>query len=76
MYALFSGNVSKIPDRKSSACTARVRQKILQNLLKCTGKGIITSQGIQVIFEGLFGENTNKKCKVLVLKFAYNLITQ
>uniref|UniRef100_A0A182JSK2 Proteasome-associated protein ECM29 homolog n=1 Tax=Anopheles christyi TaxID=43041 RepID=A0A182JSK2_9DIPT len=74
LYTLFSGNSSKLPNRKTSGVSARVRQKLLQHLLKCRGKGIIIANGIQVIFESLFGDNTNQKCKVLALQFAYNLI--
>ncbi|XP_053680548.1 proteasome-associated protein ECM29 homolog [Anopheles nili] len=74
LYTLFTGNGSKLPDRKTSGVSARVRQKLLQHLLKCRGKGIIIANGIQVIFESLFGENTNQKCKVLALQFAYNLM--
>uniref|UniRef100_A0A182W1W8 TOG domain-containing protein n=1 Tax=Anopheles minimus TaxID=112268 RepID=A0A182W1W8_9DIPT len=74
LYTLYSGNGSKLPDRKTSGVSARVRQKLLQHLLKCRGKGIIIANGIQVIFESLFGDNTNQKCKVLALQFAYNLI--
>ncbi|XP_050090264.1 proteasome-associated protein ECM29 homolog [Anopheles aquasalis] len=76
LYTLFTGNGSKIPDRKTSGVSARVRQKLLQHLLKCRGNGIITARGMQVIFESLFGEVTNQKCKVLALQFAYNLINQ
>ncbi|XP_058466922.1 proteasome-associated protein ECM29 homolog [Malaya genurostris] len=75
IYTLFSGNGSKIPDRKTSPVNTRVRQKLFQHLLKCRGNGIITAKGIQVIFEALFGENTNQKCKVLALQFADKLIT-
>ncbi|XP_058129433.1 proteasome-associated protein ECM29 homolog isoform X1 [Anopheles ziemanni] len=74
LYTLFTGNGSKLPDRKTSGVSARVRQKLLQHLLKCRGKGIIVANGIQVIFESLFGVNTNQKCKVLALQFAYKLI--
>lgn len=75
-YSLFSGNASKIEDRKTTPCSARVRQKLLQYLLKSRGKGIDTARGIKVIFEALFGENTNQKCKVLSLQFAENLIKE
>ncbi|XP_055592523.1 proteasome-associated protein ECM29 homolog isoform X3 [Uranotaenia lowii] len=75
LYVLFSGNGSKIPDRKTTPVCTRVRQKLLQHLLKCRGNGIITAKGIQVIFESLFGEVTNQKCKVLALQFADKLIT-
>ncbi|XP_058066629.1 proteasome-associated protein ECM29 homolog [Anopheles bellator] len=74
LYTLFTGNGSKVPDRKTSGVNARVRQKLLKHLLKCRGKGIITAKGMQVIFESLFGDSTNAKCKLLALQFAYNLI--
>lgn len=77
LYVLFSGNGSKVPDRKTSPCSTRVKQKILQHLLKCRGSAINVAKGIQVIFEGLFGgeTSTNQKCKVASLQFASNLIS-
>lgn len=76
IYTLFLGNGDKIPDRKTSPCSTRVRQKLLQYLLKSRGKGINTVRGIQVIFEALFGKNTNQKCKVLALQFTEHLIKE
>ena len=75
LYTLFSGNNSKIADRKTSGCSIRIKQKILQHLLKCRGNAINVARGIQVIFEGIFGEITNQKCKVASLQFASNLIS-
>ena len=76
LYILFSGNGSKVPERKSSPCSPRVKQKILLHLLKCRGNAINVAKGIQVIFEGLFGgEATNQKCKVASLQFASNLVS-
>lgn len=76
LYVIFSGNGSKVPDRKTSPCSTRVKQKILQHLLKCRGSAINVAKGIQVIFEGLFGgESTNQKCKVAALQFASNLVS-
>lgn len=76
LYTLFSGNGSKVPDRKTSPCSPRVKQKILLHLLKCRGNAINVAKGIQVIFEGLFGgEATNQKCKVAALQFASNLVS-
>jgi proteasome component ECM29 len=75
LYILFSGNGSKVPERKTSPCSTRVKQKILLHLLKCRGGAINVAKGIQVIFEGLFaGETTNQKCKVASLQFASNLV--
>lgn len=76
LYTLFTGNGSKIPDRKTTATNARVRQKIFQYLLKCRGAGVNTAKGIQIIFDSLFGENTNQKCKVLALQFADILVVK
>lgn len=84
IYTLFLGNEAKIADRKTSPCSARVRQKLLQYLLKSRGRGINTVRGIQVIFQSLFGnknnqnpnQNTNAKCKVLALQFMENLVKE
>lgn len=71
LYTLFSGNINvPIFERKTTACSARIRLKLLLYLMKCRGKGIIANRSIQVIFEGLFSSNTNPKCKVLSLQFA------
>ncbi|KAH8285548.1 hypothetical protein KR054_010857, partial [Drosophila jambulina] len=69
LYTLFAGNQSKLTDRQTRPCCARVRQKLLQYLIKCRGKSINVTKGLQVIFDGLFGTNTNQKCKVLALNF-------
>lgn len=76
LYTLFLGNGSKIADRKISACSTRLRQKLLQYLLKSKGKGVNVVRGVQVIFEALFGENTNQKCKVLALQFTKTLVKE
>lgn len=76
LYTLFSGNNAQVEDDKTTPCCARVRQKLLLYLIKSRGKGIIVPKGIQVVFEGLFGTNTNQKCKVLSLQFAENLIKE
>jgi proteasome component ECM29 len=75
LYTLFLGNGSKLPDRKTSAVSPRVKIKILNHLLKCRGNAINVAKGVQVIFEGLFGETTNQKCKVAALQFATNVIS-
>lgn len=76
LYTLFSGNNSNVPDRKTTPCCSRVRQKLLLYLIKCRDKGISVPKGIQVVFEGLFGSNTSQKCKVLSLQFAEVLIKE
>ncbi|KAH8402377.1 hypothetical protein KR009_011602, partial [Drosophila setifemur] len=70
IYTLFAGNQNKLTDRQTRPCCARVRQKLMQYLIKCRGKSINVTKGLQVIFDGLFGTNTNQKCKVLALQFA------
>lgn len=74
LYTLFLGNGSKIVDRRTSACSTRVRQKLLGYLLKSRGRGINAVRGLQVIFESLFGATTSQKCKVLALQFTENLV--
>lgn len=76
IYTLFLGNGSKNLERKTTAVNVRVRQKLLQYLLKTRGKGINTVRGIQVIFESLFSTNTNAKCKVQALQFTENLVKE
>uniref|UniRef100_A0A1I8PQ69 Proteasome-associated protein ECM29 homolog n=1 Tax=Stomoxys calcitrans TaxID=35570 RepID=A0A1I8PQ69_STOCA len=76
LYSLFLGNNSNVAERKTTPSCARVRQKLLLYLIKCRGKAISVPKGIQVVFEGLFGSNTNQKCKVLSLQFAENLIKE
>lgn len=76
LYILFSGNNAAQLERKTTPCCARVGQKLLIYLIRCRGKAINAAKGIQVIFEGLFGENTNQKCKVLSLQFAEILIKE
>ncbi|KAH8405828.1 hypothetical protein KR215_009962, partial [Drosophila sulfurigaster] len=69
LYTLFIGQQNPITERQTRPCCARVRQKLLQYLIKCRGKSINVGKGLQVIFDGLFGTNTNQKCKVLALQF-------
>lgn len=69
LYTLFIGNQHQLTERQTRPCCARVRQKLLQYLVRCRGKGIFVGKGLQVIFDALFGNNTNQKCKVLALQF-------
>lgn len=73
-YDVFLGKNSNDPDKKIQPCNARIGHKILSNLVKVRGKGINTTKGIQVVFEGVFGVNTNRKCKILSLQFCENVI--
>uniref|UniRef100_A0A1B0BY52 Proteasome component Ecm29 N-terminal domain-containing protein n=1 Tax=Glossina palpalis gambiensis TaxID=67801 RepID=A0A1B0BY52_9MUSC len=76
LYILFSGNNAAQLKRKTTHCCGRVGQKLLIYLISCRGKAINAANGIQVILGGLFGENTNQKCKVLSLQFAEILIKE
>lgn len=69
LYSLFIGNQNQLTERQTRPCCARVRQKLLLYLIRCRGKSINVGKGLQVIFDGLFGTNTNQKCKVLALQF-------
>ncbi|XP_068144819.1 proteasome-associated protein ECM29 homolog [Drosophila tropicalis] len=69
LYTLYIGNQNSLTERQTRPCCARVRQKLLQHLIRCRGKSINVSKGLPVIFDTLFGTNTNQKCKVLALQF-------
>lgn len=73
-YDVLLGKKSNDPNKCISSCNSRIGQKILLNLIKVRGQAMNTTRGIQVVFEGLFGKNINKKCKILSLKFCENLI--
>lgn len=77
LYVLFSGsNNHPVKDKRAKATNVRVRQKLLQYLLKCKKSGVHEVRGLQVIFEALFGEQTNQKCKVGALQFCENMIRE
>jgi len=76
LYTLFFGDTShENKERHTQPCCPRIRQKLLQYLIKCRGRGLNAAKGLKVMFEGLFG-NTNAKCKVLALQFSENLIRE
>lgn len=78
IYTLYLGNGSKIAERKTAACSARVRQKLLGYLLRTHGRGVQPLRGLQVLFESLFGAPaaTSHKCKVLALQFGELLVRE
>lgn len=77
LYVLFSGTANHpVKDKKARPANVRVRQKLLQYLLKCRKSGVHEVRGLQVIFEALFGEQTNQKCKVGALQFCENMIRE
>lgn len=76
LYILFSGNNNKVKDKQTKPTNVRVRQKLLQYLLKGKKRGVHEVRGLQVIFEALFGEQTNQKCKIAALQFLENMIRE
>jgi proteasome component ECM29 len=52
LYTLFTGNFSKVPDKRTAPCSPRLKSKILQYLIKFRGKALNVARGLQVIFEG------------------------
>lgn len=76
MYLLFLGsqNQNLKPDMKKSPVSTRIRLKLLTYLCRATGAGIIIPACIQVVFDSLYGANTNTKLKTLALQFAANIV--
>ena len=76
LYTLFFGNTTHPQkDHHTLPSCPRIRQKLLQYLLKSRGKGINAAKSLQVVFEGLFG-TTNQKCKILALQFSEVIIKE
>ncbi|XP_018321144.1 proteasome adapter and scaffold protein ECM29 [Agrilus planipennis] len=76
LYLLFLGSQSQNvkPNMKKSPATTRIRLKLLTYLGRVTGTGFVLPASIQVIFDSLYGTNTNAKLKTLALNFATNLV--
>ncbi|XP_074097479.1 proteasome adapter and scaffold protein ECM29 [Cotesia typhae] len=82
LYTLFLGT-SAIgtqkdikPEMKRHAANTRIRLKLLQYLCRVTKAGFIIPPSIQVVFDSLYGNNTNKKLKSLALDFTLNMVQQ
>lgn len=75
LYNIFMGTMKmeqiKPELRKLPACT-RIRLKILTYLCRCTNPNITNC--ISVVFDSLYGQNTNSRLKTLALNFTTNVI--
>lgn len=76
LYLLFLGSQSQNtkPNMKKSPASTRIRLKLLTHLCRVTGGGFVIPPAIQVIFDSLYGTNTNTRLKTLALNFAANLV--
>lgn len=76
MYLLFLGSQSQNlkPGMKKSPASTRIRLKLLTYLGKVTGAGFIVPACIQIVFDSLYGSNTNARLKTLALQFAANIV--
>lgn len=80
LYTLFLGTdglAKEIkPKMKRLPANARIRLKLLQYLCRLTKSGFIIPQCIQVVFDSLYGKNTNSRLKSLALQFTSNIVQQ
>ncbi|XP_008560300.1 proteasome adapter and scaffold protein ECM29 [Microplitis demolitor] len=82
LYTLFLGTSALgtqkdvKPEMKRHAANTRIRLKLLQYLCRVTKAGFIIPPSIQVVFDSLYGNNTNKKLKTLALDFTLNMVQQ
>ncbi|KAL0121628.1 hypothetical protein PUN28_006856 [Cardiocondyla obscurior] len=80
LYTLFLGTDALAtqkevkPEMKRLPASTRIRLKLLQYLCKVTKAGFIIPPCIQVIFDSLYGKNTNAKLKSLALQFTSNIV--
>lgn len=76
LYLLFLGSQSQSikPNMKKLPANSRIRLKLLTYLCRITGAGFVLPASIQIIFDSLYGLNTNSKLKTLVLNFTTNLV--
>lgn len=82
LYTLFMGTgplgaqKDVKPEMKRLPANTRIRLKLLQYLCRVNKAGFIIPPSIQVIFDSLYGNNTNKKLKSLALEFTLNMVQQ
>ncbi|CAG9861828.1 unnamed protein product [Phyllotreta striolata] len=76
LYNLYLGSPGKTakPDQKKAPANTRIRLKLLSSLCRVTGTGFAFPQCIQIVFDSLYGTNTNTKLKTLALNFVRNII--
>ncbi|XP_015601340.2 proteasome adapter and scaffold protein ECM29 [Cephus cinctus] len=82
LYTLFLGTDALAtqkevkPEMKRLPASTRIRLKLLHYLCRVTRAGFIIPPCIQVVFDSLYGDNTNPKLKSLALQFTSNIVQQ
>uniref|UniRef100_A0A4W3HWX3 Ecm29 proteasome adaptor and scaffold n=1 Tax=Callorhinchus milii TaxID=7868 RepID=A0A4W3HWX3_CALMI len=61
------------PELKREPVSTRVKLKILPHLLRSKQAAEIFPASIQVVYDGLFGANTNAKLRTLTLQFVHHI---
>ncbi|KAL1514253.1 hypothetical protein ABEB36_003540 [Hypothenemus hampei] len=74
LFLLFLGSKSNKPEQTKVPANTRIRLKLLTYLCRVQGEGFLFPFCLQVIFDSLYGTNTNTKLKTLALNFTGNLI--
>lgn len=76
LYMLFLGSQTQNvkPNMKKLPASTRIRLKLLTYLCRVTGGGFVLPPAIQVIFDSLYGTNTNTRLKTLALNFTINMV--
>lgn len=59
---------------KKSPASTRIRLKLLTYLCRVTKAGFMIPACIQVVFDSLYGTNTNARLKTLAIQFAANIV--
>ncbi|KAK9876967.1 hypothetical protein WA026_015999 [Henosepilachna vigintioctopunctata] len=76
IYELFLGKHAKNvrPDQKKSPVSTRIGLKLLHYLCRAKEEGLIFPMCTEIVFECLYGSNTNVRLKSLALNFTNNII--
>ncbi|CAH1974017.1 unnamed protein product [Acanthoscelides obtectus] len=76
LYNLFLGTQGKTkkPEQEKMPANTRIRLKLLTYLCRITGGGFAFPQCIQIIFDSLYGTQTNTRLKTQALTFTNNII--
>ncbi|XP_029470526.1 proteasome adapter and scaffold protein ECM29 isoform X2 [Rhinatrema bivittatum] len=63
------------PELKRDPVSTRVKLKIVPHLLRSRQAAELFPSNIQVVYDGLFGGNTNAKLRMLALQFVHHICT-
>ncbi|XP_011343237.1 proteasome adapter and scaffold protein ECM29 isoform X2 [Ooceraea biroi] len=80
LYTLFLGTDASGMQKEEKSevkrlpASTRIRLKLLHYLCRVTKAGFIITPCIQVVFNSLYGKNTNAKLKSLALQFTSNIV--